>query len=203
MVKINIAIKNDKFVHIDEVKKGEQDCKCSTCSEPLIVREGEKNTKHFSHKIECDWDNETALHKLGIQILLNNTKIKLPNNKTIEYSEPKKEQVLLNSQRRSDVSAICQDGSNIHFEIFVTHEVDQFKKSLYINNKEKSVEIDLYKHLTSTFKEIENAVIQNLDNKYIIYWPKEKFKIRDLAVKVLLFLSVIFVGFKILKSLSK
>lgn len=173
MIKINIAIKNDKFVHIDEVKKGEKDFKCTTCNEPLIVRDGEKNTKHFSHKIECNWDNETALHKLGVQILLNNTILVLPNNKNIQYSEPKKEQLLFNSQLRSDVSAICQDGSTIHFEIFVTHEVDMNKKSLYKNNKEKSIEINLNDCLNSSYIDIKDAVLKHKNNKEFIYWPEQ------------------------------
>lgn len=177
MSKIKIAVKNDKFVHIDEVERGEQDCICTTCNTQLIVKDGGDRTKHFSHKskIECIWNKESALHLLGKQILIDNSIINLPKHGKIQYWLPEEEKHLLNSLKRSDVKAYYAE-QPIHFEIYVTNKVDSDKQNLYISNNEKCVEICLKTLIYSSFSEIEYAVLEQKSNKKIINWQNQSFK---------------------------
>ena len=81
--------KNTKtYKHIDEISNTEKglkcDCICMNCQEKLeavIDFKDKKRIKFFRHNLnkDCKGAQETALHELGKQILLNNSEILLPN----------------------------------------------------------------------------------------------------------------------------
>lgn len=157
-------------MHIDNASNGLScNCVCLKCGEKLEAVQGAIRTKHFRHhnNKECEGSQETALHELGKQILVENTQIQVPKYGPITYSHPKAEQRI--EKIRPDVSAQYQEHS-IYFEIFVSHMVDD-KKDAYIKEKQfKCVEIDLSSEKSSNYDEIKQNVIESINNKRIIFW---------------------------------
>ena len=89
--------------------------------------QGEVRTKHFRHhiNINCKGAQETALHDLAKQILVDNLQIAIPAYGVISYSNPIPEIAL--EKRRPDVTATF-DGKPIYFEIFVSHAIEEDKE---------------------------------------------------------------------------
>jgi hypothetical protein len=172
-IKIAFHLSTQKFIHIDNASNGLScNCECLKCKEKLEAIQGEIRTKHFRHNknTNCEGSQETALHELGKQILLDNSQITIPDKGTINYSDASAEKQL--EAKRPDVTATF-DGKLIYFEIYVSHAVDKDKENFFIDGKYKSLEIDLSNHLTSTFDEIKNAVLITTENKRVIYWTDE------------------------------
>lgn len=174
IVKIALHRLTGQFMHIDNASNGLScDCECLKCGEKLEAIQGEIRTKHFRHHSnkDCQGSQETALHELGKQILVQHGQIKLPSIGQISYSDPKAEQKF--ERIRPDVTALYHE-QPIYFEIFVSHLVDD-KKDKYINEKQlKCVEIDLSSELTSTYDEIKQKVLDTIENKRIVFWEPEK-----------------------------
>lgn len=172
-IKIAFHLPTQKFIHIDNASNGLScKCECLECKEKLEAIQGELRTKHFRHNknTNCEGSQESALHELGKQILLDNSQIAIPYKGTITYSDVFPEEQL--ETKRPDVTATF-DGKPIYFEIYVSHAVDKDKEKKFIDGKHKSVEIDLSNHLTSTFDVIRNAVLITIENKRVIYWTDE------------------------------
>lgn len=172
-IKIAYHIPTQKFIHIDNAANGLScNCECLKCNERLEAVQGKVRTKHFRHhtNLSCEGSQETALHELGKQILVDCSHINLPNIGTIYYSSPIAEKRL--EDKRPDVSAIFE-GEQIFFEIFVSHAVDSNKEKFFSDRKYKCVEIDLSGCLNSTFEEIKKRVIDYTVKKKVIYWQDQ------------------------------
>jgi hypothetical protein len=170
IVKIALYKPTGQLMHIDNAYNGLScDCVCLKCGEKLEAIQGEIRIKHFRHHSnkDCQGSQESALHELGKQILVQNRQIQLPKIGLIEYSEPKAEKMF--DRIRPDVTAIY-DEQIVYFEVFVSHLVDE-KKDKYIKEKQlKCVEIDLSTELTSTYDEIKQKVLNSIKNKRIVFW---------------------------------
>ena len=172
-IKIAYHLPTQKFIHIDNASNGLScNCECLKCNERLEAIQGEVRTKHFRHhtNLSCEGSQESALHDLGKQILVDNSQINLPDIGTISYSSPVAEKRL--EAKRPDVSATFE-GEQIFFEIFVSHAVDSGKEKIFVDRKHKSVEIDLSDCRTSIFDEIKKIVIDETDKKKVFYWQDE------------------------------
>lgn len=174
IIRIALHKSTGQFIHIDNASNGLScDCECLKCGEKLEAVQGEIRAKHFRHYTnkECEGSQETALHELGKQILVEHKQIQLPKYGLITYSEPKAEQRF--EKIRPDVSAQYQEHL-IYFEIFVSHSVDD-KKDAYIKGKQmRCVEIDLSSNRTSSYEEIKQKVLTEIETKRIIFWPTDR-----------------------------
>lgn len=173
IIKIAFHLPTQKFIHIDNASNGLScNCECLKCNERLEAIQGEVRTKHFRHhtNLNCEGSQETALHELGKQILVDNYEIAIPKHGTIKYLNAVAEKRL--ETKRPDVSATF-DGQQIFFEIFVSHAVDNGKEKFFIDKKYKSVEINLSDCTASSFEEIKKLVLYETINKKVFYWTDE------------------------------
>ena len=60
--KIPWAIRDDKLVTLEQVKRGEHSLTCYTCGDKLIVKDGEARRKHFSHTSNSKCHGEGPAH---------------------------------------------------------------------------------------------------------------------------------------------
>ncbi len=191
-------------VHIDEVDVNfRDDFRCRECAVDLTVVKSKPRKKewHFRHPPEpvCAGGRDTALHDYAVQLLLENTQIKLTESLNIEYSEPRTEVTILGF--RSDVTGKFQN-EEVHFEVFVTHDLGDEKILMYNDNKVKCVRIDLSESslLSASPDTIREAVLNSCDNKRLIYWDgKEKSK-NEFGLMELLLVVAAAIGLKFLFS---
>jgi hypothetical protein len=178
-IKIAIHKPTDKFVHIDSLQSNDKEtrrhCYCLKCDEKLeaVLEFKDKNRiKFFRHDKNptCEGSQETALHELGKQILVDNLQIAIRDHGTITYSNAVAEKRL--ETIRPDVSATF-DGQPIFFEIYVSHAVDKGKEKFFVDRKHKSVEINLSNCTTSSFEEIKKMVLEQTELQTVFYWADE------------------------------
>lgn len=186
-IKIAYHQKSKTFKHIDSIDNAYKGllcgCACLKCNENLVaVVDVKKRIKHFRHltNITCEGSQETALHELGKQILLDNTQIILPLYGTIIYHRAAAEQPLEN--KRPDVSAIF-DNLPIYFEILVTNALDNDRRFFYRNGKHRCVEINLSDCKNSTLDEIKNLVLNEIEMKEVIFWKDEPISEAQIAIQ--------------------
>jgi hypothetical protein len=171
-VKLAYHRATDKILHIDNAKNGRScDCECIACKENLIAVQGEVREKHFRHDINqnCLGAQETALHQLGKQIVIEQNQIEIPGHGMINYSEAIAEKKLYST--RPDVTAIYNH-QEIYFEIAVKHFIEKDKALFFITGNHKCVEIDLSSAETDTYKKIEHLVIYESKNKKLYGWKE-------------------------------
>lgn len=174
MIKIAYHPTTEKFIHIDNSDNGLAcNCVCLQCNERLEAKQGEIREKHFSHHtiLNCEGSQETALHELAKQILVDNLQLNIPERGTVTYSNPVAEKML--EQFRPDVSA-TYDRKPIYFEIYVTHAVDSGKEKFLKLGKHRSLEIDLSTCTATSFDEIKKLVLKEINNKKVFHWLDEK-----------------------------
>jgi len=159
-----------KVIHIKSADRGQAcGCICLECSENLEAAQGNIRDWYFRHvvNVDCRGGQETALHELGKQILIENSQIKLPKQGIINYSDPASEKTFIST--RPDVTAIY-NGQKIYFEIAVKHFVEDDKKDFFNNGQCKCVEIDLSNVDTSSYEIIKEAVLNETSNKKLYGW---------------------------------
>ena len=191
--------------HINQVNKNDKKgFLCNDCNQKLIPvkTEARKKDWHFRHPSGSDISKcrSTALHDYAVQLLMNNSSIMLSKSFQINYSNTRKE-VYVNEKYRSDVTANYFD-EEIHFEVYVTHDLDDEKRNYYKTSRTKCVRIDFLDPnlLSAQPQEIENKLLKDHYNKEIIYWEdtlsvekheeKWKFKIEHLILAVIAFFGV-------------
>lgn len=170
IIKYAKHITTQNIVHIDDVPRGLKcKCICIECSSEMLAIRGISKTWHFRHFVDsnCKGGQETAIHKLAKQIIVNNNSIKLPF-KILQYSEAKEEVPFKGFV--PDIIAVS-DEKPIIIEIFVSHRCESQKEEYYRNNLINSLEIDLSNisyHIS--VKDLEELILRNSSNKRIIYW---------------------------------
>jgi len=189
--KLGKNIKTGEIISIQEASKGLScDCICPDCEKEFIAAQGEKNDWHFRHykETDCAGGQETALHILAKKILTDNSKIYLPRYGEIVYENPIPEKYFKNI--KPDITATI-NGHNLFFEILVTHPVDSDKENFFMQNECKSVEIDLKNFNFLSFENLKKEILDNIENKRVIYWEKEERKDNFLLI-ILLFILGLF-----------
>lgn len=161
-------------VNIALVQRGLKcNCVCIECNLPLIAAQGPKNDWHFKHKGEsnCKGGQETALHKLVKQIIVENREIELPYHGTIIYKSAVQEKDF--ETIRPDVTITTQNG-NIYLEVVVTSTVSESKEMYLTKGEFKSVELDFKNYEFTTIETLKVDVLKQIANKRIIFWEKIK-----------------------------
>lgn len=170
IIKLAYHTPTGKIIHVDKSENGKAcNCKCLKCNENLIAIQGDIRDKHFRHETDvlCNGSQETALHQLGKQILLENNQITIPKYGIIKYSDAVEEKEF--STIRPDITARFDD-QNIYFEIAVNHFIEQDKKSFYVDGQHRCVEIDLSNADFVSYEEIQNRVLNEINNKKLFGW---------------------------------
>jgi len=185
-VKIEYGIHKEtgKIKHISEVERGEKSgCYCIECGEKLIVRKGKIQRPHFQHKTstKCSGGNaETILHKIGKEILKNNNKILLSNERYFNYSEVEIEKKI--NDYKPD-AIIKNENNNWLIEIAVTHFLDNDKIRKIQRDNRNCLEITLDKDLIYKEPEfIKKEVLNNPNNRKIIHDTELK-KVKENSIK--------------------
>ena len=129
--------------------------------------------KFFRHDENptCEGSQETALHELAKQILLDNLYVTTKDHGKISFTEAVAEKRL--EQKRPDITA-THDNINIYIEVYVSHAVDSGKEKFFVDKRYRSLEIDLSDCTTSDIDEIKRLVLDEASNKKVFYWQEEK-----------------------------
>jgi hypothetical protein len=166
------------IVHIEAVIKAKSESFfCAGCGLNVIAVKSDARKKdwHFRHPPSSDITTcrNKALHDLAVQILVENTKVVISKDLSIEYDTPRKEVSFFS--RRSDVT-VNYLGQDVHFEVYVTHDCEEEKLEVYRNNKIKGILIDLSDPSlrSATAEEIKEKVLNSFKNKKVIYWEDKK-----------------------------
>ena len=167
-----------RVCHIIEVSKNSGHsyfCVGCNCEMIMVKSEAKKKEYHFRHKMEtdCSGARDRALHDYAIQMIIDNNSIVINKNLKISYSNPRKEVGIFG--KRSDV-AVCYKNEDVHFEIFVTHDMEADKMEVYKANKVKCIRIDLSNSewRTGSPDKIKDAVLNQYRNKSIYNWAEEE-----------------------------
>ena len=167
--------------HINDVEKEKALLyRCVGCGKEMIIVKSKPRKKewHFRHTVESTWTGgrDTALHDYAVQVLMAANEITLTKDLNIGYTNSRKEVFVMS--KRSDVTATYQN-EDVHFEVFVTHDLDQEKIDIYKNNKIKCLRINLSDQywLSTSPETIKDAVLNQHKTKSTIYWTDEPIKI--------------------------
>lgn len=166
-----------RIFHIDNVDKTiKTEFECCECRQKLSPVKTEARGKdwHFRHLQTTDIEKcrSTALHDFAVQLLMDSSGIAISKKLQIAYSVPRKEVTVFG--KRSDVT-VKYENEDVHFEVFVTHDLDKEKIDIYKANKVKCVRIDLseLELLAASPEKIKEAVLNQYKNKTVIYWQDE------------------------------
>lgn len=173
--------------HISEVERGDAcGCTCPACEAGLTARKGPDNVHHFGHQASssCATAPETALHRLGKEIVATKLFLALPEVKAVFNGETtvihkagplsfdKAIQEARHLQNVVPDLYVERDGHRLLVEIYVTHACDELKRAELKNRGIATVEIDLSRlPRNASRSEVENAVLEKA-GRYWVYHPK-------------------------------
>ncbi|MBW8683535.1 hypothetical protein [Chitinophaga rhizophila] len=191
--------------HVNDAEKGKGFLyRCVGCDKEMIVVKGatRKREWHFRHAVDsnCTGGRDTALHDYAVQVIMSNDdEVTISNKLKIGYSNPRKEVSF--HGKRSDVT-VLHENNDVHFEIFVTHDLDRKKIDIYKTNKIKCVRIDLSDPylLTASPELIKDLLLNQYENKTVVYWLDEatlepKSEEANIINTVLWLLTIVGVGY--------
>ncbi len=166
---------NGKTIHIDDVQK-ENKLKfiCAECESELVPvkTEARKKDWHFRHYKESNLVvcKQRGLHDFAEQVLYDAREIQISNSLRIKYTNPKKEAIIW-GLRRSDV-AVDFEESVLHFEVFVTNNLEAEKINYYNSNLVKCLKIDLSdkKYLSMSKNDLTECILNSTHNKTKFGW---------------------------------
>jgi hypothetical protein len=171
-IKLAYHIPTEKIIHIDNADNG-KDCKCECleCKGELIAVQGDERDYHFRHdpNNNCNGFQETALHQLGKQIIIENNQITIPKIGQINYSNTFSEKEF--DRIRPDVIAIYNQ-KHIFFEIAVKHFIEKDKQDFYTNGQYKCIEIDLSEADLNSYEKIKSLILNETYNKKLFGWKE-------------------------------
>jgi hypothetical protein len=170
--KLAYHLPTQMVIHIDKAENGLAcNCECTECKERLEAVQGQIREWYFRHdsNTKCRGGQETALHQLGKQILVENNQIAIPEKGLINYSSPIAEKGFYST--RPDVTAIYNE-KKIYFEIAVSHFVEKEKEAFFTDGQHKCVEIDLSDADATSYDHIKNLVLFETTNKKLFGWDR-------------------------------
>ena len=192
-IKLKYGVRNGKLIHISQVDSGLAcSCYCSSCSDVLVAKKGQKREMHFAHKSgnTCLFSAETALHFAAKEILCNHKEIRLPpvwiesNTNRRGYQIAEEKSFLIDSLKiEQGIDGLIPDltanisGHELFIEIFVTHRIDDIKKKKIEKLGRSTIEIDLSKaQRDMSFESLTDLIVNSVDNKQWIYNARSKFE---------------------------
>jgi len=168
--------RSNDVVHISEVQRGKDcDCHCAFCKEILVAKKGNKKRHHFSHynkKVSCKYGRETGLHLAAKRIISQEKILWLPPSEISGENTIKVDRggtvKVISVELENRVQNIIPDvvvtigGKRIIIEIFVTHPIDEEKKSKIEQMRLSCIEIDLssYKDETIEFEMLKRLLLR-------------------------------------------
>jgi len=173
-ISIAKSYKSGRYIHIDNINKElDNDFICNCGSKLIAVKtEARKKDWHFRHVSDSDIAKcrSTALHDYAVQIIKDSNEITIAEKLKIDYLV-KGIEVWLSDYYRSDITVKYQN-EDVHFEVFVTHDLSNEKIKFYKENKIRCVWIDLSKPelLTANPEFIKDEVLKQYNNKKLIHW---------------------------------
>ncbi len=199
-LKIPLALKNGKTIHISEVEQSGLacGCRCPACNELLEARRHTKDpseykfkhTDYFAHskRSKCEYGAESALHYLAKEVIEKEKRITLPVKKhsyphfhneviipeiSLEVDKVTLEPVIDNI--RPDV-LIESRGQKLMLEIGVTHFIDKEKKEKIEKIGISTIEIDLkrYDMFEVDREKLKSIIIDDTKEKKWIFNTKFK-----------------------------
>jgi len=191
--------KDGQVVHISDVSRGLScSCVCPHCISPLIAKKGSKNIHHFAHvasDADCGYGDQTALHLLAKEILLNEKNLVLPqlhvsavafdvNGNEHNASKTIPPYRLLIDQIEDEVvldgivpDIIIRSGAKeLLVEIAVTNFVNDRKRNWLEQRDKASIQIDLSKYYQSgdwDFDKIRHIIVESVVEKTWVFNPKK------------------------------
>ena len=175
-----------RIVSIHEVVSGRAcGCVCPACEEPLIARKSGARPRpradHFAHARDgaCVGALETALHKLGKQIVMDQLGLTLPaiaaeREGVRRQTHAAKHQVFESGQLEVVLPGVVADvvlrrrASDLIIEILVTHASDAEKVEKIRAQKTSAIEIDLSKlSRRADLEMVREAVLVSAPRKWL------------------------------------
>lgn len=183
---IPFALVGMKIKHIEDITKTDECC-CLECGGKLILREGEKNTKHLAHKndTKCFYENEIKYKKSGVESYAHKfVKEYLKDN--LEYFREfsieivsKDNEFKLGGEKNSKIKKIHIEYRNLKKELIL--EKDYFP-DLLIEVENKYIALEIYK----TNKKDEKSLKDNLLGKNIDVYEIDINNINEFKVENLI-----------------
>lgn len=187
------ALHNNNLVHISSVPSGLKcDCVCPYCKKKLIAKKGEIRGHHFAHfnSGECQYWYETSLHLAAKQMIMEHKKIMIPavclkfpggfkeSIRLYPAQEIKVDDVSLEEKQEGMIvpDIVLYSGQiKLYVEIYVTHAIDNKKRSKIIKEGISTIEIDLSKCERNLEKEdLEKLLFEDSEKKRWVYNRREK-----------------------------
>ena len=191
-----------ELVHVDSVPRGRAcRCRCVSCAEPLIAKQGEIRAHHFSHaqQNQCTGALETLLHRLAKEILGAASMLVLPDytwrgeralgDQLIELKQAivaggraRLSQVLIEPRCFEGVipdvvfTTQARDGSvrTILLEVAVRHAVDAEKLKRIRHLNLPALELTLKPDLARLERsKLEERILRNAAGKRWLFHPRQ------------------------------
>ena len=173
--------KDNSLVYIKDVPNGLAcECVCPCCKEPLIAKNmGKKKEPHFAHSGGCDCPGyyETTLHLLSKEIIRTEKAIMLPEYKSFESQQIVFEKVEIEERKdysklQPDCVGITKEGLRFHIEIFVTHPIDDFKKSKIKKGNINCIEIKISPNYPLDKEQLKEFILNSVESREWINFPE-------------------------------
>jgi len=194
------GVREELPVHISQVESGKVcGCTCPHCHSALVAKKGKKTAHHFAHynSDPCKFGFETSLHLAAKDVLERTMRIRLPavlikfntHCDDIELSAPKYYEIdsIKLEKRLGNIipDLILQiQGRPLLVEIFVTHKIDEEKKTKIRKLGISTIEIDLSRCSRNLNRlDLEETVVHEIENKRWILNVRVDLKHKDLIRK--------------------
>lgn len=182
MAELTYGLKDGELIHISEVERGKNcGCTCPHCNGELVARKGDVRENHFSHLsgADCGYGQETALHILAKEILLEAKKMTIPEVYVDVPNSRRKKEIIAPAQeimiekvnletRMRDIIpdvVVTAGGKQFLVEIYVKHRIDTTKLKKIERLGISTIEIDLSKENLKLSKETLEGILLNDDKR--------------------------------------
>ena len=174
--------KDNSLVYIEDVPNGLAcKCICPCCKESLIAKNNGRKKKrepHFAHYSgsNCQGYYETTLHLLSKEIIKIEKSIMVPNygsleSRQIEFEEVEVEERNDSSNLQPDCVGITKEGLRLHIEIFVTHPIDDYKKSKIMDGNINCIQIRIPRDFPMDKKQLKDFLLFSTESREWINYP--------------------------------
>ncbi|MCG3176685.1 MAG: hypothetical protein MOGMAGMI_01643 [Candidatus Omnitrophica bacterium] len=183
-LKLPFGLKNGQLVQVSDVESGLNcGCSCPACGDSLVARKGKIKIHHFAHhNSDCIHGFETAIHLAAKKIIEEAGYIRLPKlectiisgrqNFSFDETVVHFDKIYLEKRHHDIVPDIVleKDGRILCVEIFVTHKVDEEKRTKIRQSNTSAIEIDLSEiDRTIDFELLKEKVVESAENKEWIF----------------------------------
>ena len=157
------------FFDASSVPSGaECNCICHQCEGDLLAIHATKRQKHFRHKPEqlCAGALESLFHKVGKQILKENNRVVLPQDKAFYYSACDVE--FERHGKRPD-AFLSHEEKSLIVEIYFSHITAKSTLDIYKENDEQVLEIDISSQRMKLFDYdvLKDLILNSAPRKFI------------------------------------